>query len=212
MTKMNSKTGGYITRTDPRSGVEWRARVEGPDRATVLHPGHRGCGGADRHAARRHADLRRAGPEDRQIHRDQPLHQKLPARLQRRFRPRGKLRAGLFGETDRLNLPGRTPERPSPLTAERAPRGAFSFWMWESGGATESDTTRSAQRGGARPSPREGAFATFLSEPAYRAGQLGCPTVPFPSAHPGSGAAPLLYQTKKRAPKGAFRSPGIPTA
>ncbi|WP_421704940.1 hypothetical protein [Aliiroseovarius sp.] len=35
----NSKqTGGYITRTDPRSGVEWRARVEGPDRATVLHP------------------------------------------------------------------------------------------------------------------------------------------------------------------------------
>jgi len=34
----NKQTGGYITRTDPHSGVEWRARVEGPDRATVLHP------------------------------------------------------------------------------------------------------------------------------------------------------------------------------
>ncbi|WP_300519252.1 hypothetical protein [Aliiroseovarius sp.] len=35
----NSRTtGGFISRMDPRSGVEWRARVEGPDRATVLHP------------------------------------------------------------------------------------------------------------------------------------------------------------------------------
>lgn len=30
--------GGFITRVDPRSGMEWRARVEGTGRATVLHP------------------------------------------------------------------------------------------------------------------------------------------------------------------------------
>jgi len=51
---------------------------------------------------------------------------------------------------------------------------------------------RTAQRGGARPSPREGAFLTFLLELTFRLGLSAFSTSGFPSAHPGSGAAPLL--------------------
>ena len=33
-----AKDDDFVTRVDPATGVEWRARIDGPDRATVLNP------------------------------------------------------------------------------------------------------------------------------------------------------------------------------